>query len=41
MLIDAIFEARSQIGRPGFHAPLESFEADGAILEESRWREPT
>ena len=35
MSIDAMFEARSQIGRPGFHVPLVPFEADGAILEES------
>lgn len=41
MSIDAMFEARIQIGRSGLHAPLVPFEADGAILEESRWREPT
>ena len=40
MSIDAVFEARSQIGRPGFHVPFVPFEADGAILEEWRWREP-
>ena len=40
MSIDAMFEARSQNGRPGFHVPFVPLEADGAILEEWRWREP-
>ena len=33
MSIDAMFEARSQIGRSGFHVPFVPLEADGAILE--------
>ena len=41
MSIDAMFAASGQLGRPVFNFPPEPFEAGGAILEESCWREPT
>lgn len=40
MSIDAMLAACGQIGRPVFDFPPEPFDADGAILEESCWREP-
>lgn len=40
MSIDAMFAACGQIGRPVFDFQPEPFDAVGAILEESCWREP-